>query len=130
VNNVRSLVYLGNLVDAIRVCLSHPQAAGETFLVSDGDDLSTSDLIRELARGLGSSTRLFPCSSLLLEGFGRMTGKSSVVQRLLGTLHIDSRKIRKTLNWQPPFTAQQGLQATADWYRNRNANSRPARRAA
>ncbi|MBP62409.1 MAG: NAD-dependent dehydratase [Planctomycetaceae bacterium] len=129
-NNVRSLIYLGNLVDAIRVCLAHPQAAGETFLVSDGSDLSTSRLIHELAIALGCSTRLFPFSPVWLERLGRVSGKSSVMQRLLGTLHVDSRKIRQTLDWQPPYTVQQGLRATADWYQQFNSDLRLARRAA
>ena len=116
VNNARSLLFLGNLTDAIRVCLSHPRAAGETFLVSDGHDLSTPELIRGLARAMHQSARLFPFAPKWLETLGRLTGKSSAVQRLLGSLQIDSTKIRRTLDWQPPLTVYQGLQATADWY--------------
>ena len=130
VNNARSLLYLGNLVDAIRVCLTHEKAAGETFLVSDGDDLSTPELIRGLGRALARPARLFPVSPRWLEGIGKLTGKSSAVQRLLGTLRVDSRKIRQTLDWQPPYTVSQGLAATATAYLEQIAvGRRPARAA-
>ena len=130
VHNARSLLYLGNLVDAIRVCLTHEKAAGQTFLVSDGEDLSTPELIRGLARAMARPARLFPCSPRWLNGIGRLTGKSSAVQRLLGTLRVDSRKIRQILDWQPPYTVSQGLAATATAYLGRIAEDRQPARAA
>ena len=130
VHNARSLLFLGNLVDAIRVSLSHEQAAGQTFLVSDGEDLSTPDLIRGLARALARPARLFPFAPRWLEGIGRLTGKSSAVQRLLGTLRVDSQKIRQTLDWQPPYSVSEGLDATATAYLEGIAKvSQPARAA-
>lgn len=116
VTNLRSLVYVENLVDALILCATHPAAAGQTYLVSDGEDISTSDLLRQLGAALGHSARLFPCPPALLKLAGRLIGKLNQVERLLGSLQVDSGKIRRELNWIPPSTLEQGLQATADWY--------------
>ena len=116
IKNQRSLVYVGNLVDAIIACLEHPAAAGQTYLVSDGDDVSTPELIRRIAISLGRPARLLPVPSALLRFAGQLTGKSAQVERLLDSLVIDSSKIRRELGWTPPFTMEQGLRETADWY--------------
>jgi nucleoside-diphosphate-sugar epimerase len=116
VKNLRSLVYVGNLVDALIVCATHPYAAGQTYLVSDGEDISTSGLLRQLADAMGCPSRLFSCPPGLLKLAGLLSGKSNQVERLLGSLQVDSGKIRRELNWAPPYTLQQGLQKTADWY--------------
>lgn len=118
VRNLRSIVYVGNLVDALIVCATHPDAAGQTYLVSDGEDISTPDLLRRLGSAMGCPARLLPCPSILLKQAGRLVGKTDQVERLIGSLKLDSGKIRRDLNWTPPFTLQQGLQATAEWYRN------------
>jgi nucleoside-diphosphate-sugar epimerase len=118
VNNARSLLYVGNLVDAILTCLSHPNAAGQTFLLSDGEALSTPELIRRLAKAMKQPDRLFPVPPSFLQKIGKLTGKSTTVERLLGSLTIDNSKIQQTLNWKPPFTVDRGLQATVDWYLN------------
>ena len=118
VANARSLLYVGNLVDAILTCLSHPNAVGQTFLLSDGEDLSTPELIRRLAKAMRQPDRLFPVPPSFLEQIGKLTGKSATVERLLGSLTIDSSKIQQTLNWKPPLTIERGLQATVDWYLN------------
>lgn len=118
VHNRRSFIYVENLVDALIMCATHPAAAGQAYLVSDGEDISTPQLLRELGAGMGRPARLFPCPSRLLEVAGAMVGKSAQVQRLLGSLQVDSGKIRRELNWTPPYSLQQGLQATAEWYRD------------
>jgi nucleoside-diphosphate-sugar epimerase len=118
--NQRSLIYLGNLVDALIACATHPAAPGKTFLVCDGEDVSTPDLLRQLAAAMGVPSRLLPCSPALLRFAGRLTGKSQQVERLLGSLQVDGDKIRRDLNWVPPYSLQQGLQATAEWYRTRH----------
>jgi len=118
VDNHRDLVYVGNLVDALIACTSHPAAAGQTYLVSDGEDISTSDLLRRLGAAMGRPARLFSCPPALLQLAGKLSGRSTQVERLLGSLQIDSGKIRRELNWTPPYSLQQGLQATAEWYRN------------
>ncbi|WP_283742665.1 SDR family oxidoreductase [Sideroxydans sp. CL21] len=118
VRNKRDLVYVGNLVDALVVCATHPTAAGNTYLVSDGEDISTPDLLHRLGEAMGHAARVFSCPLPLLKLAGRLTGKSSQIERLLGSLQVDSGKIRRELNWIPPYSLQQGLQATAEWYRN------------
>ncbi|OIN94872.1 MAG: hypothetical protein AUJ48_04315 [Deltaproteobacteria bacterium CG1_02_45_11] len=116
IKNKRSMIYLGNLVDAIVTCINHPKAAGQTYLVSDGEDVSTPELIRRVAIALGKPSRLFPLPAPILRFTGKIFGKTDAVERILGSLTINSAKIRNELNWQPPFTMQQGLKETAQWY--------------
>ena len=122
VNNKRSMIYIGNLVDAIIRCIEHPDAVNKTFLVSDGQDVSTPELIRMIAVALGKKARLFPCPAPLLKMIGNVAGKSSEIERLTGSLQIDSSKIRRELNWTPPFTMEQGLRKTADWFMSNEKN--------
>ena len=121
--NRRSFIFVGNLVDAIAICLTHPQAANQTFLVSDGEDLSTAELIRKLAHHMHKPCRLFPFPPSLLKAAGYLGDRieftqsslpinSTTVERLSGSLFVDSSHIRTTLNWQPPFTLDQGLEQT------------------
>lgn len=114
VSNRRSLIYVGNLVDALIICATHPAAAGETYLVSDGEDVSTPGLLRQLGAATGRPARLFLCSPVLLKLAGRITGKADQVERLLGSLQVDSSKIRHELGWVPPYTLEQGLRLTAE----------------
>lgn len=116
VDNLRSMIYLGNFVDALTVCTTHSGAAGQTFLVSDGEDVSTPDLFRALAAALGVPARLFPFPVTLLKLGGAILGRQGEVGRLIGSLQVDSSKIRNTLVWQPPYTLAEGLAATARWY--------------
>jgi nucleoside-diphosphate-sugar epimerase len=118
VDNRRSMVFVGNLADAIVRCVEHPAAAGRTFLVSDGEDLSTSDLIARLAKALGKRATLVPVPPALMRAAARLLGKSAEADRLLGSLRIDSSALRASLAWQPPFTVDEGLAATAAWYRS------------
>lgn len=118
VRNLRSLVYVENLADALIACAIHPSAAGQTYLVSDGEEISIPDLLRRLGTSMGCPARLIPFPPALLKLAGRLTGKSDQLDRLLGSLQVDSGKIRRELNWTPPYTLQQGLQKTAEWYRN------------
>ena len=116
-HNLRSLLYVENLVDALLVCATHPAAAGQTYLVSDGEDVSTPDLLRKLGNAMKRPARLFPCPPALLKLAGRLIGRADQIERLLGSLRVDSGKIRRELDWKPPYSLQQGLQATAAWYR-------------
>lgn len=115
----RSLIFVGNLADAIACCLVHPAAAGETFLVSDDDDVATSELARRIGAALGRQARLISVPYRLLNMLGRITKKSALVRRLTEPLTSDSQAIRRTLGWTPPFTLDKGLQATAAWFHNR-----------
>ncbi|WNZ44014.1 SDR family oxidoreductase [Leptolyngbya boryana CZ1] len=113
IHNQRSLVYVGNLVDAIVTCATHPQAAGQTFLVSDSTDVSTPELVRKISESMRKPIRLMPISPVILTNLARILGKTATLDRLFGSLTIDSSKLRQTLNWQPPFTLEQGLEQTA-----------------
>lgn len=117
VRNLRSLIYLGNLVDVLILCAAAPDASGETYLVSDGEDVSTSELLRRLGEAIGRPVRLFTCPSALLRLAGLLSGKADQIDRLLGSLQINDDKIRRELGWIPPYTLEQGLRATAEWYR-------------
>ncbi len=116
IKNQRSLIYVGNLADAIVTCLKHPAAGGQTYLVSDGEDVSTPGLIRHIAHALGRPVRLLPVPLAVLRFAGHITGKSPEVERLLDSLVIDSAKIRRELGWKPPFTMGEGFRETAGWY--------------
>ncbi|MDP2827040.1 MAG: SDR family oxidoreductase [Sulfuricellaceae bacterium] len=110
--NQRSLIYLGNLVDAIRLCLTHECAAEKTFLVSDGETISTPGLIRKLASLSGKRARLWPIPIALLQWAGYLTGKIETVQRLTDSLIVDDSAIRLELGWQPPYSMEEGLAET------------------
>ena len=116
VKNLRSLIYIENFVDAIFTCTIHPNAAGKTFLVSDGQDMSTPDLIQNIASALGKPSRLLPFPPLLLHVLARLTGKSEIVRKLADSLIIDSSRIRAELNWVPPFSPETGIKETIEWY--------------
>ena len=118
IHNQKSFLYVGNLVDAIATCIDNPNAKNQTFIISDGEDLSTSDLIRRLGKALDRSPLLLPFPPELLPLATKLLGKADVGDRLLGSLQVDSNKIRQTLDWKPPYTVEQGLQTTADWFNN------------
>jgi len=124
VNNRRSLIYIENLIDAIITGMKHHRAAGQTYLVSDGDDVSTPELIRRISYALGKPTRLFPFPPILLKMAGIITGKFVSMDRLVGSLTIDSSKIRRDLNWQAPFSMEHGLRETARWYNKQRSDVR------
>jgi nucleoside-diphosphate-sugar epimerase len=109
VRNRRSLVYVGNLADAILRALDHPAAARGTFVVSDGEDVSTPDLIARFATALGRPARLLPFPPALLRLAGSSLGWGDEVGRLLDDMVVDSARIRAELGWRPPFTLDEGL---------------------
>lgn len=116
VENRRSLIFLGNLVDALMHCAQDTRAAGRTYLLSDGEDLSTPELIRRIAKTLGVRARLWNFPLPLLRLIGQVLGKSMVIDRLLGSLQIDSSRIRRELDWHPPYPVDHGLAETAAWF--------------
>lgn len=117
VHNRRSLVSLDNLVDFILTCLEHPAAADDTFLVSDGEDLSTTDLIRRLARAMGRPARLIPVPALVLLAAATLLGQRAAARRLLGTLQVDTSKARQQLAWSPPVPVDEALRRMVTAYR-------------
>lgn len=113
IHNRRSLVALDNLVDLIVTCINHPAAANQTFLVSDGEDLSTTELLRRMGSALGRPARLLPVPSWLLEAGAAMLGKQALAQRLCGSLQVDINKTRELLGWSPPVSVDAALRRTA-----------------
>ncbi|WHI52442.1 SDR family oxidoreductase [Microbulbifer sp. MLAF003] len=111
--NQRSLVALDNLVDLIVTCVCHPAAANQTFLVSDGEDLSTTGLLRRMGIALGKPARLLPVPGRLLEASAAVLGRRSLSQRLCGSLQVNIDKTRELLNWAPPVSVDQALHKTA-----------------
>jgi nucleoside-diphosphate-sugar epimerase len=116
-DNGRSLVYVGNFVDALRICATHPAAAGKTYLVSDGIAVSTAQLAAHIAQALDCRNPAFYFPPSILRTIASALGRTGVIDRLFGSLRVNDQKIRDELAWQPPYTLEQGLHATADWYR-------------
>jgi UDP-4-keto-D-QuiNAc 4-reductase len=113
IGNQRSLIGLGNLVDLLEQCLVHPAAANQTFLASDGQDVSTTELLQAMAAALHVEPRLLPVPQAWLEGALGLVGRGGMAQRLCGNLAVDISHTRATLGWAPPQSLEQGLQATA-----------------
>ena len=118
IHNQRSLVALDNLVDLIITCLIHPAAANQTFLVSDGEDISTTELLRRMGHAMGHRAYLIPVSASFLNLAATIVGKKDVVQRLCSSLQIDTEKTRRLLGWTPPITLDQGLRKAAEGYQS------------
>ncbi|MFG5861349.1 UDP-glucose 4-epimerase family protein [Metapseudomonas sp. CR1201] len=121
IHNQRSLVSLDNLVDLIVTCIDHPAAANQTFLVSDGEDLSTTELLRRMGAALGKPARLLPVPSWLLEAGAVMLGKKALYQRLCGSLQVDISKTRELLGWEPPISVDAALRKTAKHFLEHHA---------
>ncbi len=116
IDNRRSLVALDNLVDLIITAISHPAAANQTFLVSDGDDLSTPQLLRNTAASLGKSARLFPVPAWVVTGVANLVGKKILSQRLCGSLQVDIQKTENLMQWKPRVSASDALMAVSAQY--------------
>jgi UDP-glucose 4-epimerase len=123
VRNRRSLLYVGNLAGAIAASLDHPAAAGRTFLVSDGEDVSTPELIRRIAVALGREPRLVPVPLGVLRLGATLIGRREDFVRLTADFSLDSGAIRAALEWAPAHSMRQGLEDTARWYLNERAVS-------
>ncbi|WP_175698788.1 UDP-glucose 4-epimerase family protein [Burkholderia ambifaria] len=116
----RSIVYVDNLADALLQCATDPRAAGECFHVADDDAPSVTGLLRLVGDALGKPARLLPVPTAALRALGKLTGRSATIDRLTGSLQLDTGRIKRVLGWQPPYTTRQGLDATAAWYRSRD----------
>ena len=115
--NRRSLVALDNLVDLIVTCLHHPAAANQTFLVSDGEDLSTAQLLKRMGAAMGQPARLFYLPPVVLKLGAALLNKPGIYQRLCGSLHLDIAKTRQLLGWTPPVSVDEGLRLAAEDFR-------------
>lgn len=116
--NRRSMIFVGNLVDALIACAEHPSAAGRCYLVSDGEDLSLRDLLQQLATALGRKPRLWHVPPQLLRSIARLAGRAKDADRLLLPLIVDSSMIRREIGWTPSFTLAQGLYKTVEWFKD------------
>jgi nucleoside-diphosphate-sugar epimerase len=114
--NRRSLVALDNLVDLMVTCLSHPAAADQTLLVSDGEDLSTAELLNRLGLAMGHPARLFYMPLTLLRLGTHTVRKPEIYKRLSGSLQLDITKARQLLGWIPPLSVDEGLRRAADGF--------------
>jgi nucleoside-diphosphate-sugar epimerase len=123
VNNARSLVSVWNLCDFLRLVLEHPAASGRTWLVSDGEDLSTPELVRRMASAMGRSVRLWRVPPAALAAAAAVTGRGGELARLCGSLRVDSAVARGALGWSPPLSVTEGIARTVAWF----SASEPAR---
>jgi len=113
VHNKRSFVGINNLVDLILTCIEHPAAANQVFLVSDGEDMSTTELLNRVASSLGKKSNLIPVNQKLLDFCLKLIGKKDLATQLLGSLQIDISKSQELLNWTPPISIDEELRKTA-----------------
>ncbi|MDN3639974.1 SDR family oxidoreductase [Simiduia curdlanivorans] len=112
--NARSMVYIGNLVDFIVKAVTHPAAANQVFIVSDGEDVSLSDLIRYVRVSIGRKARLIPVPVMCFKFIATLAGKRATIERLIGSLQVDSTKAQRLLDWQPPYSVKEGIEVTME----------------
>jgi nucleoside-diphosphate-sugar epimerase len=115
--NRRSYLYLGNLLSAVRKVVTEPEAVGRTYLLRDGEDVSTTALVARLRSAFGRKRRLVRVPVVLLSATASIFGKSAIIEPLTGSRRIDDSRIQRELDWRPPHTLDQGLAATAAWFR-------------
>jgi UDP-glucose 4-epimerase len=123
-SNIRSLVSVKNLVDLILTCIDHPKAANQVFLVSDDHDVSTASMVKHMSQSLGKPCRLLSVPLWCYRLVGKLTGKTDVVDRLLGSLQVDITHTKETLNWAPPQTLQKGFKETAEAFLKYNEKNK------
>jgi nucleoside-diphosphate-sugar epimerase len=122
-DNRRTLVGIDNLVDLLVTCLDHPGAANEVFLAGDAEDLSTTDLLRRTAAAIGVRPRLIPVPMPVLSALAGLFGRGDVLQRLCGSLQVDTSKARSLLNWRQPVSVDEGLRRAVGWLNAKGAGS-------
>ena len=124
IENCRSLVSVFNLCDLLRICLEHPKACGEVFLIKDGEDLSTAEIIRRIASAMHRPCRLVRIPVPLLRLAGALVGRGAEADRLCDSLQMDMEKTRVLLDWTPPVSIAEGLKRTVDWFLREGKQSR------
>ena len=109
IKNQRSMIGIDNLVDLLMSCIDHPKASGKTFLASDGEDLSTPELIKLIASSMGRKANLFPLPISILKFLGSILGKREEINRLTRSLRVDNSYTKEILNWTPPVSIKEGV---------------------
>lgn len=120
ITNRRTLLYLGNAVSAIEAAISAPALAGQTLPIADADGVSTSELIERLARELDVALHVYHVPATLMRAAAMLLGRRATVERLLGSLEVDAARFAEIAHWAPPFTVDDGLRATAAWWKLRH----------
>ncbi|MDO8714704.1 MAG: SDR family oxidoreductase [Polynucleobacter sp.] len=115
IKNQRSLIGLDNLVDLLQNCIAHPRAAGQTLLASDGEDLSTPELLRRIAKAMGRSIHLIPIPVIILKLAAKTVSKQAEINRLIGSLQVDMSHTQEILDWKCPTSLNSGIQKMVDW---------------
>lgn len=123
IQNRRSMIYLGNLIDLIVKCIDHPAAVNQTFLASDGRDLSTTELLQLLRRAMKLPVWLLPVPQSLLQLLGRLSGRAALIDRLCGSLQVDIHKARALLDWTPPYKVEDGIRETVSYFMSEKQGS-------
>ena len=118
-NNKRSMVYVKNLISLIIECINNKNSVNQIFLISDDDDLSTKAFVQGLSKALGVNSFMLPVPNTILFLVGKILGKSSIIDRLCGSLQVDINHTKNTLNWQPPYSVEQGFAATAKAFKTK-----------
>ena len=119
VHNKRSMIAIDNLIAFIKLCMSHPAAANELFLIADKEDISTTALLKNIAKAYGVKSILLPIPVALMSGLAKLLGKQDLADRLFGNLQIDTSKARRILNWSPVITMDEQLEKMADFDKNK-----------
>lgn len=120
-HNRRSMIYIGNLTDAIIHAMQSPDAAGQVFMLSDGRDLTVAALIKAISMAMGQQPKIFPFPPRGLRWIFNIAGRGALIDKLQQPLTVDTSKIREALGWRPPYSVEEGLQATVDWFKGGNA---------
>ncbi|MEZ8785141.1 UDP-glucose 4-epimerase family protein [Vibrio splendidus] len=121
-SNKRSLVSVTNLVDLIVTCIEHPKAKNQVFLVSDGHDVSTFEMVKQMSFACGKKNFQLPVPAWCYKFAGKLLKKEDVVDRLIGSLQVDISHTKETLDWTPPQSLQDGFKETADYILNKRGN--------
>jgi len=118
INNLRSLIYVENLADAIFTCIRRSEVENKTYLISD-TDVSVPELIKKIAQYMEKDVAFFYCPVTFLKLLAGIVGKQSLINRITDSLVVDSSRFRRELDWTPPYSLDEGIRETVNWYCNR-----------
>lgn len=116
VQNARDIIFVDNLTSGIEQCMTHPAAANQTFVIRDGLHLSTPRLLQDIAKKAGKHCWMVPFPIHTLRKIAKKLGRGGEIRKLSGSLQVDDQKIRRVLDWKPPYTYEEGLEKTVQWF--------------